>query len=130
MTISDDKNNLFNTPIANDSLDNNRMATRYIREDIKASVYVKTFLGFGKTVNVELLDITSKGVLVTTDEKLSMNKKINLTLKFDTGKTFDIKAKIVRHAASAKNEYGIQFDAYNNELGDYLLETQDKLIFK
>jgi len=109
---------------------NRRVTTRFIREDIVIDISFSGLLGFGKTISVDLVDIASKGVLISTNQKLGINKKIILTLRFKSGKVFVIKAVVVRQTGSPRKEYGIKFDRYNNELGDYLLETQEKLIFK
>jgi hypothetical protein len=130
MTISDDYKDYLKTDVLDHKIDNSRIATRYIREDIAVSITSKNLLGISKRIEAKLLDITSKGVLVAATEKMAINKNIVLHLRFTTGKVFDINAKIVRNAAADKNEYGIKYDFYNNELGDYLLETQSKLIFK
>jgi hypothetical protein len=39
-------------------------------------------------------------------------------------------AKVIRRAEGPPYRYGIQFDKLSNSLGDYLLETQKKLVFK
>ena len=113
---------------------NQRIAVRYVREDIAASVCKISLFSFGfrftKDILVELIDISSKGVLIATNKKLKVNKKITLTLKFEDSKTFKINAKVVRKSQSEENHYGIKFDRFNNELGDYLLETQRKLVFR
>jgi hypothetical protein len=113
---------------------NQRIAVRYIREDISATVCkISLFrLGFpfAKDILAELVDISSKGVLIASNKKLKVNKKIILTLTFEDAKTFKIPSKIVRQSPTDNNHYGIKFDRLNNELGDYLLETQSKLIFK
>lgn len=129
--------NLLNIEGFESFIDNHRFATRYIREDITASI---SELGFSlinlgkfnsaKPAAVELMDITSKGVLISTDKKLKINQELNLTLKFNSGKSFLIKAKVARISSTASNNYGLIFDHYNNELGEYLLETQSKLVFK
>lgn len=130
MTISDDYKDYLKTDVLDHVIDNSRIATRYIREDIAVAITSKNLVGISKRIEAKLLDITSKGVLVAASEKMAINKNIVLHLQFTTGKVFDINAKVVRNAAADKNEYGIKFDFYNNELGDYLLETQSKLIFK
>ena len=113
---------------------NKRIAVRYVREDIAASVCKISLHFFGfrftKDILVELIDISSKGVLIATNKKLKVNKKIILTLTFEDSKTFKINAKIVRKAPGQENHYGIKFDRFNNDLGDYLLETQRKLVFR
>lgn len=110
---------------------NIRVATRFIRDDIAVSFSVSGLLGFGKTFSAELMDISTKGVLISTNQKLGINKKIILTLEFKSGKVFKINAIVAHNSDSLhNNEYGIKFDRYNNELGDYLFETQEKLVFK
>jgi hypothetical protein len=121
-------------PIKTQTIKNQRKTTRYIREDIAASVCKISGFSFGfrfnKDIFVELLDISSKGVLVETDQELALNKKITITLTFEDHKSFVIPAKVVRKAVSIKSQYGIKFDRSNDDLGDYLLETQRKLVFK
>jgi hypothetical protein len=130
--LTDQKNinDSLNTGSQTQFKKNRRVTTRFIRDDIATAIRFAGLLGFGKTISVGLVDIASKGVLISTKQKLGINKKIILTLRFKSGKVFVIKAIVVRQAGSARNEYGIKFDRYNNELGDYLLETQEKLIFK
>lgn len=119
---------------SNNTWKSQRIAVRYIREDIATSVCKISFFSFGfrikKDILVELLDISSKGVLIVTNKKLKPNKKIILTLTFEDSTVFNIAAKIVRKSSTQENQYGIKFDRLNNELGDYLLETQRKLVFK
>jgi len=109
---------------------NNRAAARCLRDDILAYISHKNLFRSENTIAVRLVDINSRGVLIATTEELAVNKKISIILNFRDGKQFIIPAKIVRHQASTTNEYGIKFDRCNNELGDYLLATQSKLIFK
>ncbi|MDO9105583.1 MAG: PilZ domain-containing protein [Methylovulum sp.] len=120
---------LFGSP--NPGLTNNlRVATRFIREDISAFISDLNLFARGKPIPVQLMDISSKGVLISTSKDLRINKKITLTLRFASGKTFIIKTIIVRRSDTANHEYGIKFDHYHYELGDYLLESQIKLVFK
>ncbi len=109
---------------------NSRIATRFIREDIAVRIKVSGLFGLRKTICVKLMDISSKGVLISTKHKVRVNNKITLFLQFKSGRTFAIKALVVRHSVSSTDEYGIKFDRYNNELGDYLFESQENLIFK
>jgi hypothetical protein len=121
---------LFNCDFSETLTKNQRIATRYIRDDIAASVRRMGLFCFGGETSVQLMDITSKGVLIATSKKFRVNKKINLTLEFASGKIFKIKAAVVHKSDLSPYQYGIKFDRYNNELGDYLLETQSKLVFK
>jgi hypothetical protein len=131
---TDTLDDLLNIDFSDDLKKNKRDAVRYIREDIAASVCKIRLFNFGfltnKEILVELLDISSKGVLISTNKKLPLKKKITITLKFEDEKTFQIKACVVRTVPDLKYQYGIKFDRFNNDLGDYLLETQRKLIFK
>lgn len=125
---------LFDIDFSEVLISNKRVATRYIREDIAASVCKISWFNFGfrfnKDIYVELVDISSKGVLIATSQKLPINKKITLTLTFEDLKSFIIQAKVIRKAQSDQTQYGIKFDRTNDALGDYLLETQRKLVFK
>jgi hypothetical protein len=125
---------LFDIDFSDVPITNKRVATRYIREDIAASVCKISWFNFGfrfnKDIFVELVDISSKGVLIATNQKLPINKKITLTLTFEDLKSFIIQAKVVRKALADQTQYGIKFDRTNDDLGDYLLETQRKLVFK
>jgi len=125
---------LFDFDVSEAQIINKRVATRYVREDIAASVCKISWFNFGflfnKNILVELIDISSKGVFIATDQKLPVNKKITLTLTFEDHKSFVIQAKVVRRAGFQQTQYGIKFDRTNDALGDYLLETQRKLVFK
>lgn len=135
----------FDLDVSKSMVNNRRVFTRYIRNDIDAVFYksdIFTRLGltyFHRLIPAELLDISSKGVLISSDKKIKPDSKIVLGLKFNSGKTFWIKALIVCTSIASKKleidarivyKYGIKFYSYNNELGDYLLETQSELNFK
>lgn len=125
---------LFDFDLPEPTIKNHRVATRYIREDIAASVCKISWFNFGfrfnKDIFVELIDISSRGVLIATDQKLPVNKKITITLTFEDHKSFVIEAKVVRKELAQEFQYGIKFDRSNDALGDYLLETQRNLVFK
>ena len=114
-------NDLFNFDPSENQLVNNRLSTRSISKN--------SLLNFGREIPVDLIDISSNGVLIRSHKKLDVHDKITLELKFDSGRTFIVKAIVVRKSTQP-DQYGIKFDRYNNELGDYLLETQKELIFK
>ncbi|WP_027158221.1 PilZ domain-containing protein [Methylobacter luteus] len=109
---------------------NNRIATRYIRKDITVILSKNSLLNFAREIPVDLIDISSKGVLIRSHKKLNIRDKITLKLKFDRGKTFKIEGTVVRKSTLSNIRYGIKFNRYNDELGDYLLETQKELIFR
>lgn len=115
---------------------NRRVATRYIRNDIQAVFFKIDFMTrfgfnfFRRLIRVQLLDVSTRGVLISTDQKLKIGTKIILGLKFNSGQTFRIKAMVVRKTAESDYEYGIKYDECHNELGDYLVSTQSELKFK
>ena len=76
---------------------NKRKTTRFIRNDIKASIINLRFLGLRQAINCKLIDISSTGVQISTPVKLSVNTKLTLILQFDDGKEFKLKSKLARH---------------------------------
>lgn len=113
---------------------NRRMGIRYLRNDIGASLRkIGLFnFNFGTThdVSVKLVDISSRGVLIATNIKLPINKKVFLTIRFSDFKEFEISGKVVRKSDGYVIIYGIKFDSLNNDLADNLLATQRRLAFK
>jgi len=105
---------------------NKRMAIRYRRKDIKAIVRVRK-LFLHKGVNVILHDISSRGAGVLSPEKIPLKGKVSLHLLFNDGKRFVIDAKVVYSLQS--NLYGLKFTKVNNDLAEYLLQTQTDLTF-
>jgi hypothetical protein len=114
---------------------NQRRTVRYIRKDIKAWIRRESWfdaLGldrFRKEIPAELLDISNRGCLLGCSAKLSVPTKITVLLMFETGMHFEIKAMVVRKA-EGRNQYGIKFARYNDDLGEYMLKTQTELTFK
>jgi len=194
---------------------NQRKSTRFIRKDIKATIVKSNILGLKKTIKCSLIDISSTGIQISTPLKLGTNIKLTVHLNFDTGKSFELKSRIIRHQVTSNylsvhsfpiiknlldnkdvaldklylyesnkqipakfrnfhsssvkilthtpldtkkqhslifilsngdkyntltqitdyqqhkyNNYGIKFDKANDELGEYILETQTDLVFK
>jgi hypothetical protein len=114
---------------------NERRTVRYIRKDIKAAIRKQSWLSaiglgwFRKEIPVELLDISNRGCLIACPEKLAVRAKILVFLTFETGRRFEIEATVVRKAEGG-GQYGVKFAAYHNALGDYMLQTQEKLTFR
>jgi hypothetical protein len=113
-----------------------RKAIRYIREDIDVIIVRGLPLSFYINKTAKLMDINSKGMLVDS-KLLSLNKSYEFILLFTTGIKFNVKGRVVNHSIlSPINQHelkylcGIKFDRFYDELGDYLLKTQDKLIIK
>jgi hypothetical protein len=125
-------------PQAEPKYKNQRKTVRYVRKDITAFVSQADVFGtyslfsYSRAIKVKLLDISSKGALIGGPSTLTlkMNKKIMLTLIFNSNRKFDISARVVRELIQGRRFYGIKFDKANDELGDYLLESQTDLVFK
>lgn len=127
---SDDHRDIFDLDIDDTVQDNGRRSVRYVRNDIKVVLITQNLLGIDKKIKARLLDISSKGLRVSSTEKLGIKKKITVALKFKDGKQFKIKATTVRQTEKNSLEYGIKFEERQNSLGDHLLETQTDLSFK
>lgn len=117
---------------------NQRKTVRYVRRDISAFISQADIFGtyrlfsHSRAIRVKLLDVSSRGVLIAVPStcSLKLNKKIMLTLIFNTNRKFDIAAKVVRELVKGRRFYGVKFDKANDALGDYLLESQSSLVFK
>ncbi len=108
---------------------NRRIAIRYVRPDISALLLKKGFIRSTETL-IQLLDISSKGALICCSTKLAVKNRVTLRLIFRDGKKFTLAATVVHKQNASKKQYGLKFDTMNNDLGDYLLFTQNDLIFK
>jgi hypothetical protein len=128
--LSATPSDIFDIDFTKDLPENKRYAVRYIRTDIKASIIKVRLFRVGKPMGLDLLDVSSKGALISTGKKIRKNKKITLILEFDDGKVFEISSKIIRLEKNQVYRYGIEFNRFNHDLGDYILETQDDLVFK
>ncbi len=126
-TVSDRNNVRILLP--DEQPNNKRIAIRYVRTDITASLSIKKFLFYSSLIPVTLLDISSKGAAIKSKKKLAVKKKVTIHLLFLDKKKFTISATIV-HKSKNKQFYGLKFDQFNNELGDYLLYSQSDLIFR
>jgi|GEM_PF-1429075 len=126
----------FAALIEEDLIVNQRRTVRYIRKDIATSVRrVHGFLRIGLTwrgreIPVELIDISSRGCLIVSAEKLAVGAAVFVRLRFDTGEDFEIKGSVIRKTEDRDREYGIKFVEYNDELGDCMLQTQRELLIK
>jgi c-di-GMP-binding flagellar brake protein YcgR len=117
---------------------NQRKTVRYVRKDITAFVSQAdifgsySFFSCSRAVRVKLLDISSQGVLLGAPSELvlKLNQKVMLILIFNSNKKFEIQARVKRQLFEGRRFYGVKFDKVNDELGDYLLESQEDLVFK
>ena len=113
----------------NELYNKNRIAVRYIREDITLTLKPDGFFKWGKPPQVRLRDISSKGVFVSCRTELKLKKKYILTFRFKDGKQFQTHGMVVNHPENSLY-YGIKFDTFEHELGDYLVVTQKDLNLK
>ncbi len=114
-----------------DELENNRRRTiRYVRDDIDAQLTVYKLIGKSKPINVELLDVSSKGALINAPSTtFRINSKVDLELIFKSdSRPFTIPGTIVRKTVDMN--FGIKFSSYQNNLGDHLLDTHTDLVFR
>lgn len=109
-----------------DSVVNKRISVRYRRNDIKAKLKLRGLFS-SREMPVELLDISSKGAAIRSDEKLKLKKRVILSVQFTDQKSFNIDAKVV-HVQDA-SRYGLKFERYQGDLAEHLLETQTDLEF-
>ena len=109
--------------------DNRRIAVRYVRSDISVTISTPSglFTKSGK-VSVGLIDISSKGLLVDSYDKLPLGKEVGIELTFTDKRQFLIKGMVVYKMDTV--QYGIKFDGLNDALGDYLLQSADDIVFK
>jgi hypothetical protein len=135
MTLDKDNERLTPGRKEKEQVVNSRRTVRYIRKDIKVHIRKQNWFSaiggdrFRQEIPVELLDISNRGCLIICQEKLALRSKILVLLTFETAKRFEIEATVVRKSEDV-NQYGIKFAAYNNDLGDYMLKTQEELTFK
>ena len=126
---NDDDEDFFDMHLTDAQTNNLRIAVRYIRTDITTLLTKPGWLSFSKDIPVKLLDISSKGAAIECEKKLGIKRKIILKLVFKDSHSFILHAKII-HKIKNKKQYGLKFDKFNHELGDYLLSTQNDLTFK
>ncbi len=125
-TLDDD---FFDDPVLDNGFINKRTAVRYVRKDITPVLFSR---GFFKDVNlmVSLVDISSKGALVSSNRKIS-RKNISLQLIFKDGKKFRLAASVVhKRGGNGCFFYGLRFRRISNKLGEHLLNTQTDLLLK
>jgi len=126
---NDDDEDFFDIHLTDAQTNNLRLAVRYIRNDLTTLLTKPGLLSFSKKISVKLTDISSKGAAIECDKKLGIKRKIILEFVFKDNRSFILHAKII-HKIKNKKQYGLKFDKFNHELGDYLLSTQNDLTFK
>lgn len=116
-------------PIKSEDFINKRKGVRYVRKDITASIAVRRFFSTNDIL-VKLLDISSRGALISCNAKLKPKQKLTLTLTFNGGRKFRIASTVTHNVTKHEQNFGLKFEHVNNNLGNYLLKTQTDLIIK
>ncbi|MBS3964451.1 MAG: PilZ domain-containing protein [Methylomonas sp.] len=109
-----------------DLIGNQRLAVRYLRSDIKATLKVANFF-YPRLYPIVLRDISSKGAAILCEKKIRKNTTVCLYLLFGDGKRFAIDARVVH--SQAYPVHGLKFCKRNFELAEHLLQTQSDLSF-
>jgi hypothetical protein len=121
---------IFGDQLAEQKTKNRRIAIRYVRNDITATLIQSNFFNVKKTTSVRLIDVSSKGAAIQCDTSLTLKKQVILELLFKDDQVFKIPAFIIHKTNEKNTDYGLKFVRFNNELGDYLLSSQNDLVFK
>lgn len=131
-TVLDEK--WFTQDLTDSYPDNRRKSTRYVRNDIGVTVRKVKIFNFSFItdwgVSVKLFDISSRGALISSPMRLTVNKKIHLIIRFSDFTEFEVAGTIVRKSPGNDYIYGVKFDHINNDLADHLISTQRKLVFR
>jgi len=98
-----------------------RKAVRYRKSDIKATLTSKQWFT-SKTTPINVLDISSKGICIAIEHKLSINTKVVLNLKLTTDYSCTIPAKVVRLYSTT--EYGLVFDKTQHTAIDHIISDE------
>ena len=98
-----------------------RKAVRYRKSDIKATLTSKQWL-ISKTTPINVLDISSKGICITTEHQLRTSCQLNGSLKLTTDYSCTIPAKVVRLYSTT--EYGLVFDKTQHTAIDHIISGE------
>jgi len=99
-----------------------RKAVRYSKSDIKATLTSKQWFKISKTIPIKVLDISSKGVCIAIEHKLTMNTKVVLNLELTEDYACIIPAKVVRLYSTT--EYGLVFDKTQHTAIDHIISDE------
>ncbi|NOQ82237.1 MAG: hypothetical protein GQ548_06910 [Methylophaga sp.] len=98
-----------------------RKAVRYRKSDIKATLTSKQWF-ISKTIPINVLDISSKGICIAIEQKLRMNTKVVLNLELTEDYSCTIPAKVVRLYSTT--EYGLVFDKTQHTAIDHIISDE------
>ena len=98
-----------------------RKEVRYEFYPIEAKLNKKTMPGVSKTLDVLVINVSSKGALIELDNPLKLRGKVTLYVKFDADDVFVIQSIIVRN--KGKMLYGLNFLDLQHEFLDFLVNS-------
>jgi len=98
-----------------------RKAVRYRKSDIKATLTSKQWFT-SKTTPINVLDISSKGICIAIEHKLSINTKVVLNLTLTADYACTIPAKVVRLYSTT--EYGLVFNKTQHTAIDHIISDE------
>lgn len=88
-----------------------RKAPRVVRKDISVYLDKHQLFNLGAPIPVKLVDISARGMQISSSKKLIQNKILRFTLEFVDGKKFSVNAKIVRCEDIFLNLYELSFES-------------------
>lgn len=105
-----------------------RSYSRYTRDDIRISLQSKTAIFKSCVESAKLINISHQGLALTCKKKLRERSRLSLELRFDDGKIFNLKGRIVyRRVRDDEQTVGIKFDKAYPQFEEHLLKTGLKL---
>jgi len=110
------------TPIKKSTNQNQRKAIRYTSSCNKAIVILKQFFMPTKFINIEVIDISSKGVRISSKYKFKTKTKIIFKIKIRGGLTWYASAKVVR--LYGNQEVGVTFESIQHDLIDEIMQSE------
>jgi len=109
-------------PIKESTVANQRKAIRYYSSTNKATVTFKQLFRSRKSIDILIINISSKGARISAVHKFSIKAKIILNLKIEGEASWQVPAKVV-HLYN-NTEYGIAFDSVQHELVDQIMHHE------
>lgn len=110
------------TTIKKSTIDNQRTAIRYTSSCNKAIVILKKCFMPTKFINIEVIDISYKGVRIASKYKFKRKAKIIFKIKIRGGLTWYAPAKVVR--LYDNQEFGVTFDGKQHGLIDEIMQSE------
>ena len=105
-----------------------RAHSRYTRDDISVALHSKKAIFRNHVETAKLINISHQGVAVTCKKILCERSRLSMELKFDDGKIFKLKGRIVyRRVRNDQQTVGVKFERANPLFEEHLLKTGLKL---